>query len=60
MNIPCDKTIIFYPVTLTLNDRFLKTLTLLITFKHSLFNMSIPCDKTIPWVLLFFDPVTLT
>ena len=53
MNIPRDKTIIFYPVTLTLIDRFLKTLTLLITFKHSLFYMNIPCDKTFLWVPLY-------
>ena len=59
-------TIIFYPVTLTLEyDPFFENFNLAYNFwtvgaKALIFHMSIPCDKTFQWVPLFFYPVTLT
>ena len=59
-------TIIFYPVTLTLEfDLLFKNFNLANNFwtvstRALIFHMSIPCDKTFPWIPLFFFPVTLT
>ena len=53
-------TIIFDPVTLTLDiDPFFENFNLAKNFgtvsvRALIFHMSIPCEKTCPWVLLFF------
>ena len=54
-------TIIFYPVTLTLEfDPFLENFNLANDFwtvsaRALKFHMSIPCDKTFLWIPLFFN-----
>ena len=59
-------TIIFYPVTLTLEfDPFFEIFNLAYNFRTVsaralIFHMNIPCDKTFPWVPLFFYTATLT
>ena len=60
MSIPCDKTIIFYPVTLTLEfdpyfENFIHANNFwTVSAKALIFNMSIPFDKTFSWVPFFF------
>ena len=57
------RPIIFYPVTLTLEfDPFFENFNLANNFltmsaKALIFHMSFPCDKTFPWVPLFFFPL---
>ena len=59
MNIPCDKTIIFDYVTLTLElDQFFENFNLANKFwtvsaRALIFHMSIPCDKTFLWFHYF-------
>ena len=59
-------TIIFDPVTLTFEfDLLLKNFNLANNFwtvsaRALIFHMSIPGDKTFPYIPLFFNPVTVT